>query len=58
MLLDLQQRKKVSEIAVNAKYAICSEDNKKVALLDKHVIVFCTSKFGDLATLHETIRVK
>lgn len=58
LLLDLQQRKKVAEIAANAKYAVWSEDNKRVALLGKHVIVLCTSKLDHLATVHETIRVK
>lgn len=58
VLLDLQQRKQVAEIAAHAKYAIWSEDNKRVALLGKHVIILCTSKLDHLATVHETIRVK
>lgn len=58
VLLDLQQRKQVSEISANAKYAVWSEDNKRVALLGKHMIMLCTSKLDHLATVHETIRVK
>lgn len=58
VLMDLQQRKTISEIAAHAKYAVWSEDNKRVALLGKHVIVLCTSKLDHLATVHETIRVK
>lgn len=58
VLMDLQQRKQVSEIAAHAKYAVWSDDNKRVALLGKHVIVLCTSKLDHLATVHETIRVK
>eukprot|EP00177_Eucheuma_denticulatum_P001118 GFKZ01002026.1.p1 GENE.GFKZ01002026.1~~GFKZ01002026.1.p1 ORF type:complete len:1266 (+),score=207.52 GFKZ01002026.1:11-3808(+) len=58
VLLDLQQRKTVAEIAAHAKYAVWSEDGKRVALLGKHVIVLCTSKLDHLATVHETIRVK
>lgn len=58
VLLDLQQRKQVAEISATAKYAVWSEDNKRVALLGKHVIVLCTSKLDHLATVHETIRVK
>lgn len=58
VLMDLQQRKQVAEIAAAAKYAVWSEDNKKVALLGKHVIILCTSKLDHLATVHETIRVK
>lgn len=57
-LMDLQQRKQVGEITATAKYAVWSEDNKRVALLGKHVIVLCTSKLDHLATVHETIRVK
>ncbi|KAI0559894.1 Coatomer subunit alpha WD40 repeat containing protein [Gracilaria domingensis] len=58
VLVDLQQRKQVSDVAAHANYAIWSEDNKRVALLGKHVIVLCTSKLDHLATVHETIRVK
>lgn len=58
VLMDLQQRKQISEIAAHAKYAVWSEDGKRVALLGKHVIVLCTSKLDHLATVHETIRVK
>lgn len=58
VLMDLQQRKQVSEIAAHAKYAVWSEDGKRAALLGKHVIVLCTSKLDHLATVHETIRVK
>lgn len=58
VLMDLQQRKVVSEVAAHAKYAVWSEDNKRVALMGKHVIVLCTSKLDHLATIHETIRVK
>lgn len=58
VLMDLQQRKQVSEIPAHVKYAIWSEDNKRVALVGKHVIVLCTSKLDHLATVHETIRVK
>lgn len=58
VLMDLQQRKATSEVAANAKYAVWSEDNKRVALLGKHVIVLCTNKLAHLATVHETIRVK
>lgn len=58
VLMDLQQRKQVAEVTATAKYAVWSEDNKRVALLGKHVIVLCTSKLDHLATVHETIRVK
>ncbi len=58
VLMDLQQRKMTAEIAANAKYAVWSEDNKRLALLGKHVIVLCTNKLAHLATVHETIRVK
>lgn len=58
VLMDLQQRKVVSEVTAHAKYAVWSEDGKRVALLGKHVIVLCTSKLDHLATVHETIRVK
>ncbi|CAN8076168.1 unnamed protein product, partial [Agarophyton chilense] len=58
VLVDLQQRKQVSEVAAHANYAVWSEDNKRVALLGKHVIVLCTSKLDHLSTVHETIRVK
>ncbi len=58
VLMDLQQRKITAEVAANAKYAVWSEDNKRVALLGKHVIVLCTNRLVHLATVHETIRVK
>lgn len=58
VLMDLQQRKMIAEIAAHAKYAIWAEDGKRVALVGKHVIVLCTSKLDHLATVHETIRVK
>lgn len=58
VLMDLQQRKMVAEIAAHAKYAVWAEDSKRVALLGKHIIVLCTSKLDHLATVHETIRVK
>lgn len=58
VLMDLQQRKTIAEIAAHAKYAIWAEDGKRVALVGKHVIVLCTSKLDHLATVHETIRMK
>lgn len=58
VLMDLQQRKQVAEVTAHANYAVWSEDNKRLALLGKHVIVLCTSKLDHLATVHETIRVK
>lgn len=58
VLMDLQQRKSTADISANAKYAVWSEDNKRLALLGKHVIVLCTNKLAHLATVHETIRVK
>lgn len=58
VLMDLQRRKQISEVSAVAKYAVWSEDNKKVALLGKHTIILCSSKLEHLATVHETIRVK
>jgi len=58
-LLDLQQKKQVAEIPVAlVKYVAWSDDNARVALLGKHVIVLASRRLEHLATVHETIRVK
>eukprot|EP00186_Timspurckia_oligopyrenoides_P004196 CAMPEP_0182445378 /NCGR_PEP_ID=MMETSP1172-20130603/3522_1 /TAXON_ID=708627 /ORGANISM="Timspurckia oligopyrenoides, Strain CCMP3278" /LENGTH=1243 /DNA_ID=CAMNT_0024641141 /DNA_START=159 /DNA_END=3889 /DNA_ORIENTATION=+ len=59
VLQDLQQRKIIAEVSASmTKYAVWSEDLRKVALLGKHTIVIASRKLESMATIHETIRVK
>lgn len=59
VLFDIQQKKVVSELAVNGvKYVSWSSDGHYVALLGKHTITIATRNLEILASLHETIRIK
>lgn len=58
-LYDIQQKKTVSELAVNGvKYVVWSNDGLYAALLSKHNVTIVTKSLEQVSTLHETIRIK
>ncbi|KAI5863595.1 Coatomer, alpha subunit [Durotheca rogersii] len=58
-LYDIQQKKTISELAVNGvKYVIWSNDGLHAALLSKHNVTIVTKALEQVSTLHETIRIK
>ncbi|EFC46387.1 coatamer alpha subunit [Naegleria gruberi] len=58
-LYDLEQQKIVSSHAsAGIKFVVWSDDNSKVALLGKHLVVVCDSNLQPFCTTVETIRIK
>jgi coatomer protein complex subunit alpha (xenin) len=58
-LYDFEQQSVIASItASNTKYVVWSDDNSRVALLSKHVIVIANSKLEQMCSIHETIRIK
>lgn len=59
VLYDIQQKKQLAELAVNAvKYVVWSNDSQYAALLSKHNVTIVTKNLAQVSTLHETIRIK
>lgn len=59
VLYDIQQKKQLAELAVNAvKYVVWSNDSQYAALLSKHNVTIVTKNLTQVSTLHETIRIK
>ena len=59
VLYDIQQKKQLSEVAVNGvKYVVWSNDGLYAALLSKHNVMIVTKSLEQVSTLHETIRIK
>lgn len=57
--LDVQQGKKIDEIAVNnVKYVSWSPDGQYLALLSKHTVTIVNKKLEMITSMHETIRIK
>eukprot|EP00003_Mantamonas_plastica_P024157 TRINITY_DN4465_c0_g1_i4.p1 TRINITY_DN4465_c0_g1~~TRINITY_DN4465_c0_g1_i4.p1 ORF type:complete len:1033 (-),score=367.66 TRINITY_DN4465_c0_g1_i4:157-3255(-) len=58
-LFDVQHSKTVAEISCPmVKYVVWSNDMQHLALFSKHVIVIANKNLEQLATIHETVRVK
>ncbi|KAF2670879.1 Coatomer, alpha subunit [Microthyrium microscopicum] len=59
ILYDIQQKKRLAELAVNGvKYVVWTSDFSHAALLSKHNVTIVTRHLQQISTLHETIRIK
>ncbi|KAH6560191.1 hypothetical protein BASA60_000390 [Batrachochytrium salamandrivorans] len=59
ILFDTEVRAVVAELAVSGvRYIVWSADQSTVALLSKHTIVLANKKLEQIATIHETIKIK
>eukprot|EP00697_Spironema_sp_BW2_P012405 gnl/Spiro4/28647_TR14179_c0_g1_i1.p1 gnl/Spiro4/28647_TR14179_c0_g1~~gnl/Spiro4/28647_TR14179_c0_g1_i1.p1 ORF type:complete len:1227 (+),score=309.13 gnl/Spiro4/28647_TR14179_c0_g1_i1:421-3681(+) len=57
-LFDIGQRVVLGQVSANAKYCVWSRDGNYVAFLCKHVVVLANRNLEQLASVHESIRVK
>ncbi|MCJ1310062.1 hypothetical protein MMC25_003723 [Agyrium rufum] len=59
VLYDIQQKKQLAELNVaGVKYVVWSGDGAYAALLSKHNVTIVNKSLEQIATLHETIRIK
>ncbi|KAI8925560.1 coatomer WD associated region-domain-containing protein [Entophlyctis helioformis] len=59
ILYDTEVRAPLGEVSVSGvRYVVWSSDQSTVALLSKHSIVLANKKLEQLATIHETIKIK
>ncbi|EGF83385.1 hypothetical protein BATDEDRAFT_32736 [Batrachochytrium dendrobatidis JAM81] len=59
ILFDTEVRAVLAELPVSGvRYIVWSADQSTVALISKHTIIFANKKLDQLATFHETIKIK